>query len=64
MINKIICTILMSDIIGLFLFMQLWLAKYEENKLEESLERVKNTIKSINNLAKEYRERWYNNDKR
>lgn len=62
MIYKIIYSILISDIVGLFLFMQLWLAKYEENELEESQERVKNTIKSINNLAKEYRERWYRND--
>lgn len=62
MINKIIYTIIMSDIVGLLLLMQLWLAKYEENKLEESQERLENTIKSINNLAKEYRERWYKNE--
>ena len=59
MLYKIINTILISDIIGLLLFMQLWLAKYEENELEESQERLENTIKSMNNLAKEYKERWY-----
>lgn len=59
MINKIICTILISDIIGLFLFMQLWLAKYEENRLKESQERVRIAINSMNNLTMEYRERGY-----
>lgn len=62
MLYKIIGTILMSDVVGLLLFMQLWLSKYEENELEESQERLVNTIKSMNNLAKEYRERWYKND--
>lgn len=63
MLYKIIGTILMSDVVGLILFMQLWLSKYEENELEESQERLENTIKSMNNLAKEYRERWYRNDR-
>lgn len=62
MLYKIIDTILMSDVVGLLLLMQLWLSKYEENELEESQERLENTIKSMNNLAKEYRERWYKND--
>ena len=59
MMYKIIYTILMSDIVGLFLFIQLYLAKYEENRLEESQERVRIAINSMNNLTMEYRERGY-----
>lgn len=33
--------------------------EYEENELEDSQERVITTIKSMNNLTKEYKERWY-----
>ena len=62
MLYKIINTILISDAVGLLLFMQIWLSKYEENELEESQERLENTIKSMNDLTKEYRERWYKND--
>lgn len=62
MLYKIIGTILMSDVVGLLLFMQLWLAKYEENELEESQERLENTIESINNLTKAYKERWHKNN--
>lgn len=62
MLYKIIGIILTSDVVGLLLLMQLWLSKYEENELEESQKRLENTIKSMNNLAKEYKERWYKND--
>ena len=61
MLYKIIGTILMSDAVGLLLILQLWLSKYEENELEESQKRLENTIKSMNNLTKEYRERRYKN---
>lgn len=50
MLYKIIYTILMSDVVGLLLFMQLWLSKYEENELEESQERLENTIESMERL--------------
>lgn len=59
MLYKIIGTILMSDAVGLLLLMQLWLSKYEENELEESQKRLENTIKSMSNLTKEYKERWF-----
>ena len=50
MLYKIIGTILMSDAVGLLLFLQLWLSKYEENELEESQERLENTIESMERL--------------
>lgn len=62
MLYKIIGTILMSDAVGLLLILQLWLSKYEENELEESQERLENTIESINKLTKVCKERRYEND--
>lgn len=44
MLYTIINAILISDIIGLCMFMQMWLANYEEKELGESLKRLENTL--------------------